>query len=110
MYSVEHCATTLTKAWPATASFIKQETEITLYLYSSRTACACTHTAPLLSLLGCTATGQSASLVATADWESGRSHPLPMFWNILLSMRIHGILFQHMAESIKCLKKSLACS
>ena len=33
-----------------------------------------------------------------------------MFWNILSSMGIYSILFEHMAKSINCPKKSLVCS
>jgi hypothetical protein len=54
--------------------------------------------------------GQSAILIATADEQSGWDHPLPVFWNILLSMRIYDILFEHMAKSINRPEKSLACS
>jgi hypothetical protein len=43
-------------------------------------------------LLGCMAIGQSASLVATADKQSGSDCPLPVFWNILLSMHNYDIL------------------
>jgi hypothetical protein len=46
--------------------------------------------------------------VTTADEQSGWDHPLPVFWNILLSMRIkfYDILFEHKAESINYQKKN----
>jgi hypothetical protein len=50
------------------------------------------------------AIGQSATLIATADEQSGSDRPLPVFCNILLSMRIYNILFEHMAQSINHLK------
>ena len=53
--------------------------------------------------------GQSASLIANAYEQSGWNHPLPVFWNILLSMHIYGILFEHMAKSYQLSKKLLAC-
>ena len=45
------------------------------------------------------ARGQSST---TAGEQSGWNRPLPVpvFWNILLSMRIYDILFEHMAKSI----------